>query len=168
MTDTPPRDPPAGYETSDVNLRGVLWFAGILAAVAVVIHLALWGMFVILKGREDRDKQTRYPLSAAERVALPQNQFGSPATGELPPDPRLEGLTGPDRGQEAAADKVEREEQRLNSSGTDKNGQVHIRIEDAMRRVAEESKPRGREPVPMHYDASGGSNSGRNLPEAKR
>src|SRR5438270_1454681 len=112
MTDTPPPNPPVSHEASDVSLRGVLWFAGILVAVAVVLHLALWGMFVILKGREDRDKRSRYPLSVAERGALPQTRFGSPETGELPPDPRLDGLDGSDRRQETAAEEVEKQEQR--------------------------------------------------------
>jgi hypothetical protein len=180
MTDTPqpdgapaPRNPSVSNEPSDADTRGVLWFAGALVAVAVVVHLALWGMFAILQGREDHEKRSHYPLSVGERGQLPQTRFGSPQTGDFPPAPRLEGLAGPDRGRETAADKVESEERRLSSSGADVKWRTHISIEQAMRLVAEESKPQGREPAPPRYDGGppdtgGGSNSGRNLPEAKR
>jgi hypothetical protein len=188
MTDTPPpdgtpHDPAVGYETRDVNLRAVLWFAGILAAVALAVHLALWGMFVLLREHGEPETRSHYPLSAIERGRLPQTEFGSPATGDLPHDPRLEGVnlassgykTGPDRGEIAAQARYAKDEEELNSYGPvqGKPGVVHIPIEQAMRLVVEESKQPGREPSGVRYDAGvagtgGGSNSGRNLPEAKR
>jgi hypothetical protein len=137
-------------------------------------------MFAFLQEREDRETRSRFPLSAAERGELPQTTFGSPATGEFPPPPRLERLdikTSPyessrTRWPGEAAEKNDKEEERLNSSGTDADGRTHISIQDAMRLVVEESKPSGNGPAPAHVapgvaGTGGGSNSGRNLPEAK-
>jgi hypothetical protein len=173
MTDTPrptePHDPAVSHEPSDANVRGVLAFAAALAVLIAVVSLAVWGMFVFLKGREDREKRSRFPLAAAERRELDQPELGAPIAGELPRSPRLEGLSL----NRSAQERAEEEEKRLNGSGTDENGRAHISIEAAMRLVAEESKPKGREPAPVRYDAGipgtgGGSNSGRDLPEAKR
>jgi hypothetical protein len=179
--DGPTLNPSVSSEPSDANVRGVVVFAGALVAVAVVVHLALWGMFVLLRHQEDREKESHYPLSAGERGELPQTEFGSPATGNLPAGPRLEGLNlaepqhdvGRRRSQGTAQEKNDEEEQTLSRSGTDKDGHAHISIEQAMRLVAEGYKPHGHAPAPVRYDAGipgtgGGSNSGRDLPEAKR
>lgn len=167
MTDTPQPHPPPGepqqnpavrHEQTDADLRGVLAFAGVLAASIAVVLGVLVAMFFAFKGREDRDKQSRFPLS--ERHELPQTTFGARATGSLPEEPRLEGLN---------LARPQQEEPK----NPGKPGAVHISIEQAMRLVAEESKPKGHEPAPVRYDAGipgtgGGSNSGRDLPEAKR
>jgi hypothetical protein len=174
MTDTPhpegqAHDPAVRHETSDANLRGAVLFAAGLLAFAVITHLGLWAMFVFLKEREDREGQSRFPLSAEERRPLDQTEFGSPETGILPQSPRLDGLIV----QPSARDRAADEEKRLDTGGTDANGRAHIRIEDAMRLVAEEYRPQGRDPAPVRHDGGvpgtgGGSNSGRTLPEAKR
>jgi hypothetical protein len=157
MADTPhpePHDnPAAGHEASDADIRSILWFAGLLAAVVVVVQLALWGMFVLLREREDQEKRSRFPLSATLNQDLDQTRFGSPEVGKLPAEPRLEGLN-------------------LEQSRHD-GGREPKEIEKAMRLVAEEYKPKGHEPAPVRYDVGipgtgGGSNSGRTLPEAKK
>ena len=177
----PTQNPNVSYERSDANTRGIVVFAGVLAAVAVVVHLALWGMFAWLRESQDREKESRYPLSVGESGELPQTEFGSPATGNLPAAPRLEGLNlahplhdvGRRRSQGTAQEKNDEEEQTLSNSGTDSDGHARLSIEQAMRLVAEESKPQGHAPAPVRYDAGipgtgGDSNSGRQLPEAKR
>jgi hypothetical protein len=178
-----PHNPPVGHEETDADLRGVIGFGAALAASIVVVLALLVAMFVVLQGRQDREKQSRFPLSAPEHAPLPQTEFGAPVTGVLPPAQQLEGLNlqnpehdvGRRHSQGTAALKTHQEEEELNSAGALKGrpGAVHIRIEDAMRLVAEEYKPRGREPAPVRYDqgvpgTGGGSNSGRSLPEARR
>jgi hypothetical protein len=177
MADAPHPDPhanpAAGHEASDASVGAILWFAGLLAAVVVVVQLALWGMFVLLRDREDQEKRSRFPLSATLNQDLEQTRFGSPVVGKLPPPPRLEGINldrwghdvGRDRVQGTAKTKNDEDEAQLKSSDH--------RIEKAMKLVAEEYKPKGREPGPVRYDVGipgtgGGSNSGRTLPEAKR
>jgi hypothetical protein len=184
MTDTPPpheprENPAVDREDRDINVRGVLGFGAGLFVVAVVVHLLLAWFFFSLRHREDREKESRFPLSAPERADLPQTQFGSPATGQLPETPRLEGLNlagpqhdvGRERGAGTAAAKYAEDEAKLKSYG--ESGAPRIPIEQAMRLVAEERKPQGREPAPPRYDAGvpgtgGGSKSGRDLPEARR
>jgi hypothetical protein len=183
MVDTPPspdgtaQAPVAVRDDSDVNLRAVLWFGGSLVALAVAVHVGLAWWFFDLRGREQRAKESQFPLSAPEHAALPQTTFGSPVTGEFPTRPRLEGLNlrqpGPENSERTAAGKNEEQETKLRDSGVDKKGRPHIGIDQAMRLVVEESKPAGREPAPVRYDlgvpgTGGGSNSGRALPEAKR
>jgi hypothetical protein len=39
----------AGHETRDVNVRAVIWFASALVVTAIVIHVALGGLFSVFK-----------------------------------------------------------------------------------------------------------------------
>jgi hypothetical protein len=179
MTDAqPPASPPAPqpaetYRDHDVSLRGTLGF-GVALALTIAVSLAVLAWwFASLRHHQDVEKRSRFPLSAPERSELPQTQFGSPAVGQLPDGPRLEGLNlgSRERGAGTAAKKYAEDEAVLNGYG--KPGAPRLPIEQAMRLVAEERKPQGREPAPMRYDAGvpgtgGGSNSGRDLPEAKR
>jgi hypothetical protein len=172
-----------GHEETDADLRSIVWFGVVLAAAVAVVLALLVALFFAFKGEQDRDKRSRFPLSAPERARLPQSEFGSPATGVLPPSPQLEGLdlhdpdhdVGRRHSQGTARLKTQTEDEQLNGSGPveGKPGAVHIPIEQAMRLVAEESGPQGREPAPVRYDqgipgTGGGSDSGRNLPEARR
>jgi hypothetical protein len=170
-----------GHEESDADLRGVVWFGVVLAAAVAGVLVLLAVMFAVLQGREDREKESHFPLSAPERAALPQTEFGSPAAGVLPSAPQLEGLNlgGPEhdvgrrRSQGTAGGKNQEEDQQLGRSGADGDGRPQLKIDDAMRLVAEEYRPQGREPAPVRQDqgvpgTGGGSNSGRSLPEGRR
>ncbi len=68
-----------GHEPSDVNVRGILWFAAGLIVFAVVVHLVLAAMFGALAAREDVRKASTFPLA-------------DEAGKTLPPSPRLEGI----------------------------------------------------------------------------
>jgi hypothetical protein len=184
MTDAPPPAPPSpahpeGHQDRDINVRAVVGFGVALVVVAVAVQLGVAWFFIALRHREDAEKRSRFPLSGPERADLPQTEFGSPATGVLPDAPRLEGLNlagprhdvGRERAAGTAAEKYAEDEAKLNGSGDP--AAPRIPIEQAMRLVAQERKPQGREPGPMRYDAGvpgtgGGSNSGRDLPEARR
>lgn len=80
-----PEHPEVQHEPSDVSVRGILWFAGGLTVLAIVIHIVLWGLFVYFDGREKKTKQTDFPL-----VGRPQPQW--------PPPPQLEGISPTHRG----------------------------------------------------------------------
>jgi hypothetical protein len=85
MTDTTSRDrtpdleaidrPEVEHEESDVNIRAIFTFGGVLVAVAVVIHLAVWGLFAYFDAREATAVR-QYPLATDE--------------ARLPPEPRLQ------------------------------------------------------------------------------
>jgi hypothetical protein len=68
--------PDVAHEHSDVNVRAILWFCTGLVVVAVVIHVAMWGLFELFETR----------TAAADPAPAP---LAAPA-GQLPPSPRLQ------------------------------------------------------------------------------
>lgn len=67
----------AGHEKSDVSIGAIVKFGVGLTVAAVVVHVALWGLFVLLEKREaKRDR----PLPALAAAGLRRT----------PPEPRLE------------------------------------------------------------------------------
>ena len=68
--------PTVHHEETDVNIRAIFGFAAGLLVVAIVIHVAVWGLFRYFDYREARVHGPASPL----------------ATGEvrLPPEPRLQ------------------------------------------------------------------------------
>jgi hypothetical protein len=73
---TTDHNPDVAHEHSDVNVRAILWFCAGLVAVAVVIHVAIWGLFELFETR----------TAAADPAPAP---LAAPA-GQLPPNPRLQ------------------------------------------------------------------------------
>jgi hypothetical protein len=69
-------NPDTKHETSDVNIRAIVWFVVVLAAVALAIQAAMVGMFVILDKIEVKNEAPVSPL------ALP--------AGTAPPEPHLQ------------------------------------------------------------------------------
>lgn len=63
------------HEHSDVNVRAILMFCGGLVAVAVVVHIAMWALFIVF------EKQAAANDPVMSPHALP--------AGQLPPEPRL-------------------------------------------------------------------------------
>ena len=68
--------PDVAHEHSDVNVRAILWFCAGLVVVAVVIHVAMWGLFELFETRTAAADPAPAPLAAP--------------TGQLPPSPRLQ------------------------------------------------------------------------------
>jgi hypothetical protein len=179
-----PSHPPAsGHEHSDANVRAIVWFGVILAAVAVAVHIVLAVMFFAFRAREDREKRTRFPLAAGQesrQLTQPDSSLSAPVRGVLPGQPRLEGLNleGPAhdvglRAEGTGGEKNESEEDIL-SKGLGKPGAPRTPIAEAMRQVVqEESKGGNKQKGGVRYDlgvpgTGGDSNSGRDLPEAQR
>jgi hypothetical protein len=120
MTPTADRPPSPGYEKNTVSVRGVMYFVVVLVAAAIVVQLAMWGIFRLYfheAGSEDRP--------------LPPMVAGSLA--RLPPLPRLEV-----RPLDLRAKLNAQELARLNGYGwVDKSaGIVHIPISRAMDLIA--------------------------------
>lgn len=67
----------AGHEKSDVSIGAIVKFGIGLTVAAVVIHVALWGLFQLL---EDREAKRDRPLPALAAAGLRRT----------PPEPRLE------------------------------------------------------------------------------
>lgn len=66
-------NPEVSHEASDVDVRGILRFAGALAILAALIHIALYGLLFVYDQRETR---------RAAPVSAPRKE-------EPPPEPRL-------------------------------------------------------------------------------
>jgi hypothetical protein len=82
-----PEHPEVGHEHSDVNIRAILWTAGIMVAVAAVLHLVIWWLFVAFQKRELAQFRPDTNPQLAEENRLP-------ASALVPtiPGPLLEGI----------------------------------------------------------------------------
>lgn len=70
LPDAAPPDPP-GYEARDANLTTIVFVGCVLVASAVVIHVAVWGLFRYFSERDNRTKTSDLPLVRAEMNRLP-------------------------------------------------------------------------------------------------
>ena len=68
--------PTVHHEETDVNIRAIFGFGGVLLAVALVIHIAVWGLFKYFEARETREHGPASPLATDEL--------------RMPPEPRLQ------------------------------------------------------------------------------
>ena len=119
-------NPAVQHEESDVNIRAILGFALALLVVAIVVHIAIWGLFRYFEASTARSEaQPTYPL------ATKQEQ-------RLPPEPRLQINPRQDLSDLRAA-----EDQTLTTYGwVDRNaGVVRIPIEQAMKLTIERGLP---------------------------
>lgn len=69
-------NPDTTHESSDINVRAIIWFTVVLAAIVLVIDLAMYGLFVVLHKYEVNNDPYVTPLAA------PMNQ--------VPPEPLLQ------------------------------------------------------------------------------
>lgn len=76
-------NPEVHHEASDVNVRGIFWFLAIFIVTAIVLHTALWFIYVGFR-KWDASHQKR-PMSMMSRSRMPQT-------------PRLQPFPSPDRG----------------------------------------------------------------------
>ena len=68
-------NPETQHETSDVNVRALIWFCIIFVIFSVVTHLVLWGFYKVLVNSEK--KRAAPPMTSIQRPAnasVPQNQ----------------------------------------------------------------------------------------------
>ena len=118
------------HEESDVNIRAIFGFGGALIVIAVIIHIAIWGLFRLLESRANQSVQAAYPLATGQ-------------DDRLPPEPRLQTAPREDLGALRM-----REDTLLGSYGwVDRNaGVVRIPIERAMQLTLERGLPARQEP----------------------
>jgi hypothetical protein len=118
-------NPDVSHETSDVNIRAILGFGAGLFAIAVAVHLLIYGLFGYFDRREGVQGPVEYPLAASQGH-------------HEPPEPRLQ--TDP---RQDLADMRAKEDEQLQSYGwVDKNaGVVRIPIDAAMKLTLERGLP---------------------------
>jgi hypothetical protein len=113
------------HEESDVNVRTIFLFGGLLVVVAAVVHLVVWGLFLFFDQREAGRLPREFPLAAGQEL-------------RLPPEPRLQITPRVDL-QEFRA----REDEVLNGySWIDRAaGTVRMPMADAMRLTVQKGLP---------------------------
>lgn len=113
------------HEESDVNVRTIFLFGGSLVVVAAVVHLVVWGLFLLFERREAGRLPREFPLATGQEL-------------RLPPEPRLQITPRVDL-QEFRA----REDEVLNGySWIDKAaGTVRMPMADAMRLTVQKGLP---------------------------
>jgi hypothetical protein len=116
--------PTVHHEESDVNIRAIFGFGGVLLAVAIVIHVAIWGLFEYFDYRETRESGQASPLATSEP--------------RLPPEPRLQ--VSP---REDAAEFRAQEDAILNGYSwvNREAGTVRIPIAEAMKMTVQKGLP---------------------------
>jgi hypothetical protein len=118
------------HEESDVNIRAIFGFGAALIVVAVVVHIAIWGLYRFFDSRASQQVAATYPLAVGQG-------------DRRPPEPRLQ--TQP---REDLAALRAREDETLRSYGwVDRNaGVVRIPIDRAMELTLERGLPARQEP----------------------
>ena len=117
--------PATHHEERDVNIRAILAFGAGLVAVAIVIHVLVWLLFVYFNAREAAQPPAEYPLATEQDK-------------RLPPEPRLQTSPREDLRELRAG-----EDELLTTYGwVDRNtGVVRIPIDEAMKLVIQRGLP---------------------------
>jgi len=128
----PPVNTNVAREEKDVRISAILWFGFWLFAVAIVIHVGIWGLFRLFAAQARSEQPVLEPNVAASLKRTPS-------------EPRLEPLPLASRRALAAA-----EDARLSSyAWVDRSGGVaRIPIARAMRLIVERGVPGGK-PFPV-------------------
>ena len=123
-------NPDVRHETSDVNIRAILGFGFGLIVTAIVIHFAVWLLFIFFVSR-DAPGAPAFPLAAGQE-------------NRVPPEPRLQPAP-PDwkTPRQDMSDLRKHEDDILDNYGwVDRNGGVvRIPIGEAMRLAVERGLP---------------------------
>ena len=144
-------NPDTTHETSDINIRAIIWFIVILTAIVLSMNVSMWAMFRVLQHFERKFDPAITPLAR-------------PA-GENPPEPRLQTTPWTDL-RTFRAD----QEHHLNGYGwvDEKLGVARIPISKAKEMLLQKGIPVRPELADAtegtHVAATGESNSGRTIP----
>lgn len=71
--DQPLVHPDVQHETSDVQVRGIIWFGVGLAVFLAVVHMLMAGMFVWFDGLQRQQSKQLPPLAKRERAVFPKD-----------------------------------------------------------------------------------------------
>lgn len=143
MTEKHHNQSSGGSETSDLNIRPIVWFLSTLAVSTAIIFLLMGGLVKILESRVEKAEGKPSPLaSERERIAPEPRVQLAPSRIE-----QIEGKEGPDLKDAhplVEMERVRREEsEKLNSYGwvDEKNGVVRIPIDEAKRVLLKRGLP---------------------------
>lgn len=144
----PSRESDHKHELRDVNLRGVLTAGGCLVAIAVALHLALWGFLTLLDSRPKKADVSLSPLARLPREAPPPRLQAYPPLDlkdfRAREDAKLNGYQWTDRAAGHVQIPVERAKERFlkEAAGQDRSD---IRKPDAAPAIPAPAGGRGNE-----------------------
>lgn len=155
------------HETSDVHVKAIVAFAGIIAAVTIVSAVIVWGLFNVLESQAAARDPKMSPL-AVPATQMPRSTTASPFFGGAQ-QPQL--VTN-----EPAVLRTLRqsEDKSLHEYGwvDQKTGVAHVPIDQAKKLLAERglpARPGGADPaLGTHAPAFGESTGGRSIPTGER
>jgi hypothetical protein len=155
------------HETSDVNIRAILGFAGIVVVVTIVCGVLVWGFFDLLESQAAARDPKLSPL-AMPATRMPRTTTGSPFFGGAP-QPQL--ITSEPTVLRALR---QTEQTQLHQYGwvDQKGGVARVPIDQAKKLIAERglpSRPGGTDPqLGTHAPAFGEASGGRSIPTEER
>ena len=133
----PATNPEVGYDHSDLSIRGIIIFLGGVGAAGVIAHLVIWVLFV------DAKKFTPYsenpnPMATTETLqAAPPLQNAGRQTTVRFPEPRLQA----DDTADMSKFKNQEDMELYPSKPYQKDGTIHININDAMKLIVQRGLP---------------------------
>ena len=128
--------PSVKYEPTDLSLRAVLTFSGVLVAVLLGVSVGLYYMIPAMLGPTAEHPKPLSPWGFAPEPGPEADASHLPAKPELEAVDRAPSQGGGTQTR-PIREQIKAEEERLNSYGeTDEKGIVHIPIEEAMKRMA--------------------------------
>jgi len=160
-------NPGVAHETSDVDVRGILGFAVIVAVTTIVCALVVWGVFDLMErqaaARDPRMSPLAMPATNMSRPASVAPTFGNA------PSPQLE----TNERQMLRMHRESEDKQLLGYGWIDeKSGVARLPIEQAKKILSERGLPAraaGSDPAEgTHAPAFGESNSGRRIPTGEQ
>jgi len=152
------------HEHSDVNVRAILSFAGIVTVVSIVCAVLVWGMFGFFE-RQAAGRDPKMSPLAVPATQMPPTTTGAFAFGGAQHQPQL--LTN-----EPAALRQHRQEEEAQLQGygwvNQSGGVARVPIADAKKLIVERglaSRPGGTDPLLGTYaPARGEAAGGRSIP----
>lgn len=149
-------NPDTTHESSDINVRAIIWFTVVLTIIVLVIDLAMWGLFKVLHNYEVKNDPYVTPL-AAQTETLPKQ-----------PEPALQVTPWVDLKDFKAS-----QDAHMNSYGwvDEKTGVARIPIARAKELLLQRGipvRPELADPsLGINRAATGDSSGGRSLPASK-
>jgi hypothetical protein len=133
----PAMNPEVGYDHSDLSIRGVIIFLVGVGAAGVITHLIIWGLFLGAK-RFTPYSENPNPMATTETIqAAPPLQNAGPQSTVKFPEPRLQA----DDTADMSKFKNQEDMDLYPSQPYQKNGTIHININDAMKLIVQRGLP---------------------------
>lgn len=130
-------NPEVGYDHSDLSIRGVIIFLVGVGAAGVIAHMIIWVLFLGAKHFTPYAENPN-PMASTETIqAAPPLQNAGPQSTVKFPEPRLQA----DDTADMSKFKNQEDMDLYPSQPYQKNGAIHININDAMKLIVQRGLP---------------------------